>query len=321
MSEPIIDAKQTALEDHIDILRALDEQRRTSARLREHGVTVLGKWIQDIPTKLTQAKTNDEFFDLIRFAVIAVNVLYRCCKRPPEGLERQLDQLVGYLEQDRTPPGGVELNGPPATPYPIFLDNLSSDRMSLLLAAELMQTLAAAPKHVYSTATLLSYYWIARELYTADAPDWSIGGARAAPDGRVSAFVTNKCVLSVVRFAHAQECTARFIDCLCAFKEESQRLENVPNVPDAYKRMESQRLRFSCYIALQRYGKTLALPFKKPHSPDTLVGDLEVIFRDLAGTVADVEKSFAEAVAEIVNFRTQERTRIDAIPDEGDRKQ
>ena len=171
MSEPIIEAKQTTLEDYIDILRALDEQRRTSACLREYGVTVLGNWIQDIPAKLNQTLANDEFFDRIRFAVIAVNVLYRCCKRPPEGLESQLDQLVGYLEQDRTPPGGVDLNGPNATPHPIFLDNLSNDRLSLLLAAELMQTLAAAPKHVYNPMEPVPTYNVAMSNYRRFRPN------------------------------------------------------------------------------------------------------------------------------------------------------
>jgi hypothetical protein len=50
-----------------------------------------------------------------------------------------------------------------------------------------------------------------RELYTADMPDWNIGGARAAPKRTVSAFVTATCVEVILRFVEAHENTAVYV--------------------------------------------------------------------------------------------------------------
>jgi hypothetical protein len=41
-----------------------------------------------------------------------------------------------------------------------------------------MQALAAAPDSAFSEGLLYDYYEIVREIYTADVPDWCIGGAR-----------------------------------------------------------------------------------------------------------------------------------------------
>jgi hypothetical protein len=132
------------------------------------------------------------------------------------------------------------------------------------------------------------------------------GGARAASGGRVSAFITSKCVLSIVRFAHAQEQTALFIDSLCAFAEQWHRLE-ANEILGPYKAEEKQRLRYNCYVALHRYGKTLAVPFKKPSSPENMDDYVSDTLGDLNDIVKRVNDTFAEAVADVDHFRIIEQ--------------
>ena len=300
----VTDPRPTTLEDQIDILRGLDQQRRISADLRDYGVNVLQEWIKDIPEILRETSARDKIDGerQLLLAVAAVDVLYRCCKKPTIGIETLLQFLVTYLAQDRVPKTS---SAPTAAkpPYSPFLKNLGSHHLSLLLAAELMQALAAAPDRAYSKATLLCYYWIIREIYTADAPEWNIGGARAAPGGKVSAFITSKCVLSIVRFAHAQAQTAHFIDSLCAYEQQKHRLEVNNGIPDPYKEVEMERLRFSCYVALHRYGKTLALPFKKPESPENIDDYVRTTLAELKNTVKSLSDAFAEVLAEVDQFR------------------
>ena len=108
-----------------------------------------------------------------------------------------------------------------------------------------------------------------------------------------------------MRFAHAQERTALFIESLCAFEEQRRRLEANNEIPAPYKDMEMQRLRFSCYIALHRYGKTLAVPFTKPESPMKIDGYVRDTLAVLQKPVNNVSRAFREAVAEVDHFRTK----------------
>src|SRR5262249_30824935 len=81
----------------------------------------------------------------------------------------------------------------------------------VLRAAQSMQALAAAPDSAFSDALLYFYYQIIRELYTADTPDWHVGGARAGTGGGASAFVTGECVRAILGFSRTLRNTADFV--------------------------------------------------------------------------------------------------------------
>ena len=137
------------LEDQIDILRGLDYQRRISADLRDYGVNVLNEWIKDAGPSETSATDKIDGERNTLLAVAAIDVLYRCSKEPTEEIETLLKSLVTTFSPARA--GPETSSAPAAKGHPSkladspFLQNLDSHHVSVLLAAEFMQALAAAP--------------------------------------------------------------------------------------------------------------------------------------------------------------------------------
>jgi hypothetical protein len=175
-----------------------------------------------------------------------------------------------------------------------------------MFAAEFLNCILSSRNHAYSKAGLICYYWIMREIYTADAPDWRIGGARAGPKGRVSAFITATCVDVILRFVEAHENTSEYISNLYLINKQLKILDNCA-LPAAWKDAEKNRLRHQCYIKLYRLHRLLMLPFKRPSSPTSLEEELSIT--DISKFVADVSllvsertDAFASAYIEINKF-------------------
>ncbi len=80
----------------------------------------------------------------------------------------------------------------------------------VLLTARAMQALVSRSETVFSKATMLCYYRIVRELYSASRPDWTIGAARAGMGGNTSAFITGECIRAIFAFEDAIKRTATF---------------------------------------------------------------------------------------------------------------
>lgn len=156
------DAKHD-LEDHIELLKALDKLRIESGKLRNEGIPVLLDILKNPPEQ--------NYSDLI-----LLRALYR-----------KSEQLVSAdLETRRE----------------IFIQNCKdlklstiTDRpISIWYAANLLHTLVSIPGGAHLKATFYCYYWIMRDLYTADSAEWNIGGARASQGGQVTAYMTSECV-------------------------------------------------------------------------------------------------------------------------------
>jgi hypothetical protein len=166
---PVAETLEHDLEDHIYTLRDLDEQRRISAKLRGYGIKVLEQWIKSEREK-RQVCPNVTYAlpkaDPSLYARI-IEVLYHRSEKPLEDLKEVCDQLIKDIE-------GSE----PQTEDSPLLKQIKNHDFSVLFAAELMGALVTAPDRAYSKPALLCYYWVIREIYTADAPAWSIGGAR-----------------------------------------------------------------------------------------------------------------------------------------------
>jgi len=112
-----------------------------------------------------------------------------------------------------------------------FIDD-GADSIPILTAARTMHALVRRPQTVFSTATMLCYYRIVRELYLAVFPNWIIGAARAGEGGRVSAFVTSECVRAILVFQRAICDTATFFKTTKRLLLELDRLEAIPNVDE-----------------------------------------------------------------------------------------
>lgn len=247
------------LEDHIEALRDMDEQRKNSGGLRNYGIKVLEEWIKTESGKIdtswdsqgTEAEKRRGAAEKVSQYVRVIAILYRYSrgdrddKMLSDALKNFFDQLI------------QEIDGPPFQ----FLKKLKTHYLSVLFAAELMQALVAAPGRPYSKPALLCYYWIIRENYTADVPGWNIGGARAAIGGTESAYVTAQCLIGVLRFIQSQKDTVQFIGYLRSYLMQMHRLEN-KSLPIQWVAQEKKRLKYSFYVALQQYSKALALPFE-----------------------------------------------------------
>ncbi len=135
---------------------------------------------------------------------------------PPRLLKRltdlTLEELASPLEILKSNSRRTE--GHLANSSHIQLEQKSEARgdhtIPVLVAARVMQALVTRSHTVFSRATLICYYRIVRELYTAAPPDWTIGAARAGAGGNTSAFVTGECIRAIFAFEDTIKRTATF---------------------------------------------------------------------------------------------------------------
>lgn len=109
------------------------------------------------------------------------------------------------------------------------------DAVPILTAARTMHALVRRPQTVFSTATMLCYYRIVRELYLAAFPNWIIGAARAGEGGRVSAFVTGECVRAILAFQDSIHDSVNFFETTKKLWLDLERLKTIPNLDDHLK--------------------------------------------------------------------------------------
>jgi hypothetical protein len=182
------------LEARIELLRTLDKHRKESGRLRDYGIEYLEKWIGQKRRTGGDPQNIGRLFpgDASLLHIIAAETIYRYSKRLPHELEAFFDNIIFQFEtkvsnsdtellKDAFPDLTI-LSEPIPDICKLFLE-LQKRELSVLFAAELFNCILSSRKYAYSKTGLICYYWIMREIYTADALDWRIGGARAAPKG------------------------------------------------------------------------------------------------------------------------------------------
>ena len=152
------------LEDHIPTLRKLDEARKRSAKLRDDGIEVLMECLHT-------SEENEEppaFGDWQRERSLIVRALLTRQDQPFTDKEKEakrrklIESLTNQLQLHKK----------------FKLEDLAENELSVLIAASVLRALTAQPGGAFSRTAMLCYYWIIRELYSADRSDWSIGGAR-----------------------------------------------------------------------------------------------------------------------------------------------
>lgn len=262
----------TDLESEIDALRELDALRIESENLCKEGIEVLTTILNDEDYKC------DNPGERARISM----ALWELPSDPPVKLNEWMEELED-----------VELAK--------IVDHPSSP---ILLAAEIMQALAAAPRFTFSKSSLYSYYLIIRELYTADAPDWEVGGARANPKGgMVSAFVTRECVRAIRSLARVLESMSNFIAKVGAIQKRFDLLQtSFPPELQKWVRMEGTRLKFDLHTTI-RISRHLAFqPPRLPDKPEDI--DIENVIANIAlqlgGAAKKAEVNFTNALKVII---------------------
>jgi len=205
----------------LDSLRELNSLRDRAKELRERGRKALAKFAAGLTD---EAYTRlSEKFDLSNEDWVSgqhpidVALLVRVLSHRDLG-EYEFDcpsQLPESLAQIATT---------------LFSKEATDDDVPILTAARMMHALARRPQTVFSTATMLCYYRIVRELYYAAFPNWIIGAARAGEGGRVSPFVTGECVRAILAFQDSIRHTITFFQTTKKLCEELERLSAMPNV-------------------------------------------------------------------------------------------
>lgn len=242
----------TDLESEIDTLRELDNLRLESEQLRKDGIEVL-------TTILTKAKdcTYGNHSALARISM----TLWELASDPPEQLhewKKKLENLTLVEITDKYP-------------------------LPLLLAADIIQALAVAPSFAVSKSSIYSYYLISRELYTADAPDWAVGGVRAhSKDGMVSAYVTRECVRAIRSLALVLERTSAFIAEIGAFQKRLDLLQTSFPELETWVLMDKARLQFHLHTTIRSSSRRHMLRPLKHFTDKPKDLDIEKVIAEIA---------------------------------------
>lgn len=268
-----------SLEEEIEELERLDERRIESATMRDQGRKALRADL----TWLDKNGSNDAL------------VIKALCDReegPPPELVRKLENL---------PPDEILSE---------------TEEISILRAARSMQALAAAPDSAFSPALLVFYYQIIRELYTADAPDWRIGGARAMAGGNASAYVTGECIRALLGFSRSLENTSAFVNELRLLRRRKKHLES-QSIPPLWCKVELCRLDRDFYTSVVRLLDNIALKLDLPEDkgidellplrPESVGHFIEKSPKRIARAVGKTAETFENVIKGIERFRQRER--------------
>jgi adenylate kinase family enzyme len=185
----------------------------------------------------------------------------------------------------------------------------------VLVATRAMNALVATSKYAFSKATLLCYYRIVRELYSADSPDWSTGGARAGSGGESTAFMTGECVRAISAFARTHKQTATFFRRTYEMYRRKKELAKLAKVGwiRPWRDAEIERVGLAWYNSTNAQLGEIALKLPTRKEPEQQI-DINYIDKYLSDLPIALEKSinlafrsFEEARKEIENYREQEK--------------
>jgi ATPase family associated with various cellular activities (AAA) len=280
-----------SLEEEIDMLTALDDLRVRSAKLRDEGRTALAEYKQE-----QWESANDKIEEALVFK--ALN--HHGSVHPAQA--SILKNLENITLEDTL--------------------EVVSDQVPVLRAARIMQALVSAPNSAFTESVMFLYYIVIRELYTADAPDWATGGARAGNAGVATAFVTSECIRAILGFARNLEQTATFATGIAEMIEQRKSLTR-GWVPKDWLYAEDSRVFLSSLTRISFLSRNIA--FRLTDIP-TKVDDHRSIEAYLDGTPSEIRtalgsavKDFRSAANEIKRYREKEE--IDAeVKDEGQSK-
>jgi len=302
MSHPT--AHNHDLENHIEDLRKLDEARKKSAELRDEGIDVLMECLHQVEEKEEQPAFGDWRGErsLIVRALRTLQDQPFSDEKKEAKRQKLIKRLIRQLQENFT------------------LNELAERELSVLMAASVLQALTAQPGGAFSKTAMLCYYWIIRELYSANWSDWNIGGARAAPGGLVTAFTTGECVRALRSFAEAQRKTGEFIEKVGEYLARIEELEHLkskskcwagksdPKPFGKWVEAEESRLMISCSLDLESLSNYLVLqliPSDAGGSIEKYLNDIDTskFYETLEGEIRKVKDEFSSTLEELLKYR------------------
>ena len=143
----------------------------------------------------------------------------------------------------------------------------TSDHVSILRAALLMQSYVEIPKYALSERALFCFHRVIRELYHAGPPAWSAGAARAGERAAASAFATNECTRAILSLEHSLQQTAAVAELLAEAAVRKSKL--FPNAT-FWSRQEDLFRSESVRVSLDLLLPCLVVELPKPASDPSL---------------------------------------------------
>lgn len=215
-------------------------------------------------------------------------------------------------------------------------DWLIAAQVPVLTTARVMQALVATSRNAFSTASLLCYYRIVREIQSVDSPHWTIGGAKAGRSGDPTAFVTGECIRAILLFERALRRTATFFGHTYNLYKEMNRLKKLDNkkLPgvEHWQDSEIERTGLAWFTSSDVLLGGIALNLERePHEGridrhylraflDKLSGKQRGE-NDLKSEIKRAEREFRVASKDIEEYRAQELSAAEAsMPQDEGRK-
>ncbi|MFT4438832.1 ATP-binding protein [Caballeronia sp. 15715] len=157
------------------------------------------------------------------------------------------------------------------------LSDLLGEDMPVLAAAEAIRTFVSVGHLSTREPTLLAWYWIVREIFSANSPDWCLGGARAGSTGWANAYVTSQCVQALSDLAINLEKTAEFLLTMQRAAEQLKALNN-EKIPEAWRLRDKERLKKDVETTIGLASNMIAFNLESFLTPSEL--EIDVFFKD-----------------------------------------
>jgi hypothetical protein len=190
-------------------------------------------------------------------------------------------------------------------PSEIFDKGSDTDRLHVLRAARAMSTLVTAPDSAVSRSVFIFYYVIIREIFTADVPDWTLGGARGGEQSAPSAFVTGECTRAIMGLRAALSSTAAYIEMIAEMVGRSS-TERDDIVPEEWLRIDRQRAALEFLTTSELQKGNIALKLKPLKNVDRLDAFLKGSLPDIRKSIRQCFRAFGQASAAIRKRRVEE---------------
>ena len=282
------------LEDVIEELEELDKYRRRAAQLRDQGQKELVNLfpIKNKPSSLKKLRSTGVLAGATVLKSLLVQRRGRI-KRIGKKADERIAALTAFLSS--------ELERAPRT---VVFSLQRPAELPILRAARAMSTLVTAPDSALSQSVFDFYYVVAREIFTADAPDWMIGGARAGEASAPSAFVTAECTRAITGLHKALANTANYIEKIAAMLEWRERSKAV--VPKEWLDIDKKRAALEFLTTAELRKGNIAFKLKQLTGVAELDDFLDHSADDIRENINRSIDSFKLAQDDAENYRGQE---------------
>lgn len=286
------------LDDDLITLSKLSDYRKRATKLRTDGRQAINRITSQASAKLAGWRTSDDEVETALLALVQRGDVAK--RRENTEASKIVERLRELTLEDLF---GLKGKGPSVK------EELST--VPVLIASSAMHALTATSKYAFSKTTLLCYYRIVREIYSADSPDWSTGGAKAGNGGESTAFMTGECVRAVSSFVRTHKHTSSF------FKrtfEMYRRREHLSKLDEAgkWRDAEIERAGLAWYNSTNAQLGEIALDLPPREEPTKKIDSeyidkyLNVLRRSLVGCIRSSRQNFKDALREITQFRKDE---------------